>query len=188
MLMVVNQQLIFSAMSTSEGYELYSYDGNSVQLHSINPGAGDANPMDLVAMGDVLFFSADDGTNGNELFMMCVVNTSVIFQDGILTSEATGVSYQWVDCNNGYTEISGETNQTFTPSSNGSYAVVVTSSSFACPDTSACVVITNLGITDQEEDKWVVYPNPVNDRLFIDANVAIASVHLTALNGQQIQV
>src|SRR5690606_9503337 len=63
-----------------------------------------------------------------------------------------------------------------------------TSSSFACPDTSACVVITNLGITDQEEDKWVVYPNPVNDRLFIDANVAISSVHLTALNGQQIQV
>jgi len=78
-----------------------------------------------------------------------------------ITANATGVSYQWIDCGNGNAQIAGETNQSFTATSNGNYAVVITSG--ACSDTSACVVITSTGIQNITNTGNVrIYPNPTS--------------------------
>jgi hypothetical protein len=57
-----------------------------------------------------------------------------------ITADANGVSYQWLDCNNGDAVITGETAQTFVAPVSGSYAVEVSEN--GCADTSACEVIT----------------------------------------------
>ncbi|MBD3636982.1 MAG: T9SS type A sorting domain-containing protein [Crocinitomicaceae bacterium] len=77
-----------------------------------------------------------------------------------LYANATGVSYQWIDCE-GPTAISGATTQGFTPTSNGNYAVVITDG--PCSDTSDCVVVTNAGLEDNDGYGTItVFPNPSN--------------------------
>ena len=90
------------------------------------------------------------------------IDTNVL-QNGIaLTSWATGgVSYQWLDCNNGYAPIAGATNQTFIPTANGSYAVRISKTN--CTDTSACYTVTGIGMEEDLSGQIKVYPNPVKD-------------------------
>jgi hypothetical protein len=74
-------------------------------------------------------------------------------------SASSGSSYQWIDCT---TEepINGATSQTFTPTENGSYAVIVTNGA-ECSDTSDCVVIDNIGIAENISNAEItVIPNP----------------------------
>jgi hypothetical protein len=65
---------------------------------------------------------------------------------GTFTANVTGNYYQWLDCNNGYAPIAGATSKSFTPSANGSYAVIVQQGS--CRDTSGCHTITNVGVAE----------------------------------------
>ena len=78
-----------------------------------------------------------------------------------ITANQTGATYQWIDCDNGNQVIPGETNQSFTASVNGNYAVIVTQNS--CSDTSACENISTVGIkTIAKNLSITVYPNPSN--------------------------
>ena len=72
------------------------------------------------------------------------VDTSVSYaiSSSTLTALAINATYQWIDCNNNNTPISGETNQTFSPTSNGNYAVEVTQN--GCTAISNCYQINNL--------------------------------------------
>jgi hypothetical protein len=85
------------------------------------------------------------------------VDTSVVQTGAMLTSNATGASYQWIDCGTG-TMISGETNQSFTATANGNYAVVVTVG--ACSDTSMCYNVVTTGIENVSSVSLSIYPNP----------------------------
>lgn len=89
------------------------------------------------------------------------VNVSTSIMDLTITANAQGAAYQWIDCDNNNAPISGETGQSFTATSNGNYAVIVTENN--CSDTSACASITTVGV---EEIGWgvdfVVHPNPTN--------------------------
>jgi hypothetical protein len=77
-----------------------------------------------------------------------------------LTANATGATYQWVDCDNGNVIISGETNQSFTPSVSGNYAVIITQN--GCTDTSACQSMTVVSTEDFSTtlEMTRIYPNP----------------------------
>ena len=80
-----------------------------------------------------------------------------------LTSDVQGAIYQWLDCNNNNSPIAGETNQSYTASVNGDYAVEVTKSN--CTDISTCESVNNVGINSNNEINYVLYPNP-NDGSF----------------------
>ncbi len=72
-----------------------------------------------------------------------------VTQSGItLKANATSAQYKWLDCNNGYAVIAGATSQTYTPTSNGSYAVEIKQN--GCIDTSACYSITNIGVIEND--------------------------------------
>ncbi len=85
-----------------------------------------------------------------------------------LKADQSGAKYQWLDCNNGYSILSGDTNQVFTPVYNGNYAVTI--ASYPCYDTSICYNVTWAGINTpkQQTDSITVFPNPSSGLLNIN--------------------
>ncbi len=75
-----------------------------------------------------------------------------------LMANAQVAAYQWVDCNNGYSAIPGANSQSFVATSNGNYAVIVFQN--GCADTSACFLITSVGISESNDDFFHLGPNP----------------------------
>lgn len=87
-------------------------------------------------------------------------NVTVTENDNFLLANATGASYQWLNCATN-TPISGAVNQSFTPFSNGNYAVIVTQN--FCSDTSACYSFSAAGIDFSDISKLNIYPNPAQN-------------------------
>jgi Secretion system C-terminal sorting domain len=99
------------------------------------------------------------------------VNTLVSTNDTVLVANVSGVKYQWINCANGKTIIVGDTNQSFTATSNGSYAVIVNKN--GCIDTSACVTINSIGLSKINLNKQLrIHPNPSNGRFNVDTEYA----------------
>jgi len=95
------------------------------------------------------------------------VNTGVTQNGLALTSDAGNATYQWLNCDIGNSIISGETNQSFTPTLNGNYAVAVTEN--GCTDTSSCMSITVVGIIKSDFNfDFVIYPNPNSGKFIIE--------------------
>jgi ELWxxDGT repeat protein len=77
-MVVFQDRLYFAADDGTHGYELWSFDGANAELVTeINPtpdpGNGDtflmdSNPRDFAVLGDRLYFAADDGVHGRELW------------------------------------------------------------------------------------------------------------------------
>ncbi len=87
------------------------------------------------------------------------IDNSTTLQGPSISANATAATYQWINCNNGNAPISLATNQSYSPASNGDYAVIVTQNS--CSDTSACVNFIVTGMKDlTAENNISVYPNP----------------------------
>jgi Secretion system C-terminal sorting domain len=93
------------------------------------------------------------------------VDTSVVKNGVILSANAIGATYQWIDCNT-LTPIAGDTLQIFTPTVNGTYAVIVTEN--GCTDTSSCYLINSMSIDDQDVNQVKIYPNPTSDNFVIE--------------------
>jgi len=98
------------------------------------------------------------------------VDNSVIDDSPTLTSNAVGATYQWIDCDNANEPITGETNASFTATTNGNYAVIVTEN--GCTDTSDCITISNVGLEEIQNNNvgLSIYPNPSTGRFAIDHN------------------
>lgn len=104
--------------------------------------------------------------------------------DGVLTSNP-GVSYQWINCATN-TAIAGETNQTFTPTANGNYAVLTTNGD-GCVDTSNCFSITNVGISEQDEMYFSMVPNPSKDIVTFTFTTENATITLVDMKGNLVK-
>jgi hypothetical protein len=115
------------------------------------------------------------------------VNNGVTQVGNVLTANAIDAAYQWLDCNNNFAPLVGETNMVLNASANGSYAVEVVEN--GCTDTSACVVVNTFGIENNGETNLMIYPNPTEGVIQIqtDANVLIEWARLVNLNGQVLQ-
>lgn len=86
----------------------------------------------------------------------------VVQNGAALNATATNVTYQWFDCNANQ-NISGETNQSFTPSNSGRYSVIVNELSLGCQNGSNCIDYTFVGIDDFNTSSSIsVYPNPAS--------------------------
>lgn len=98
---------------------------------------------------------------GKTLTQQTIDNSVTNDNTGTLTATLTGATYQWINCNNANTPISGATTQTFSPTTTGSYAVVLTKN--GCSATSTCESVTTLGVNSNEFAKSIsMYPNPTN--------------------------
>ena len=115
------------------------------------------------------------------------IDKTVTQNTTLLTSNETGATYQWVDCNNSNTPISGQTNQQFIPTMSGNYAVEITKNN--CTKLSVCTSFNVLGIGDYELQNIALFPNPVKDKLTITGiqnNSSVLNVKLVSITGKEI--
>ena len=79
------------------------------------------------------------------------INNDLIQNGTLLTADQNSATYQWLDCANNYAVINGETNQSFTATITGYYAVEITITD-ACGgvqvDTSSCHLVDYSGIEE----------------------------------------
>ncbi|WP_317897114.1 LamG-like jellyroll fold domain-containing protein [Aurantibacillus circumpalustris] len=110
------------------------------------------------------------------------VSTSI---SGItILANAIGASYQWIKCDD-KSILPGETGQSLSNATDGSYAVIVTLNN--CSDTSACVNITTVGLNKSELNTQVkIYPNPVSQKLIIETRLSSGTISLMTVLGQEI--
>lgn len=104
----------------------------------------------------------------------------------VATTNATA-TYQWIDCNNQFAVIAGETGATFNPAENGSYAVIVTQN--GCSDTSACTIINQLAIEENALENTVLYPNPVeqNGTLTVTLASEVETYEICTTDGRTVK-
>lgn len=78
-------------------------------------------------------------------------------------------TFQWIDCATG-NQVAGATSASFSPTANGSYAVLAGNPA-GCLDTSNCVTISTIGIDELALNASVrVYPNPAVDVIHVVSN------------------
>lgn len=142
----------------------YTSSTNSV---TYNVPGGSANGCDSIVTLDLTINSVD------------VSVTTSAFE---LTANESNALYQWVDCENNFAAIAGETSQSFTATANGNYAVVVTGAN-GCTNTSACMAITTISV---EENSLVtgltVSPNPTDGAFSISTNSYSGQVNIEVMD------
>ena len=98
------------------------------------------------------------------------VNNTLSSSGATITANESGATFQWVDCNNNHTAIPGETNQSYTATENGNYAVIVTVNN--CTDTSACYIVNHLGFLESKDlFNYRIYPNPAKESIYVESNL-----------------
>lgn len=104
-----------------------------------------------------------------------------------ITANEASATYQWIDCDNANAPINGETNQSFTATKNGNYAVIINNGT--CQSTSECVNINSVGIEEFNKTLVQFYPNPSNGNVqikLLNANQTIGSVNVINLLGKEV--
>jgi hypothetical protein len=108
------------------------------------------------------------------------VDTAVTVSDPTLTANAVDATYQWIDCGT-MQPIPGETNQSFTATSNGTYAVEVTQNN--CADTSACYEILSVDLPDIVFGaNFNVYPNPTDGFVSIHLGEVFENLYVKVMD------
>lgn len=154
---------IVNSSSDSSHLFLTANDSDSVYV------SYDVN-SDCTLFSDTLFIDLIDVENG------AVLNGTE------LSAVAIGASYQWLDCNNNYAPILGETNQSYFPTIDGEYAVQVAKN--GCIDTSECIEYVNPSnsLVDYNWESLAFYPNPTSKYLTIDLGKAQSKVTIKINN------
>ncbi len=129
--------------------------------------------VNYTSSNNVATFNAGPTVNGCDSIVtldLIIINVSDIttsVSGGTITANNSSAEYQWLDCDNGNAIISGETSQSFTPTTTGNYAVELTEN--GCVETSACVSVITSGIVENSfEDALIIYPNPTNGNFSVD--------------------
>jgi len=137
--------------------------GNSATLSLTNVTQANAGSYSLTATG-----ACGNATSTPAILTVNTVSPVAILSNQSLSVSTPGV-YQWLNCNTGNSPISGQTANTFAPSSSGLYAVRVTTSA-GCIGTSPCVSFTVTGVeVEKALPKINFFPNPADNELNINS-------------------
>ncbi|RZJ30585.1 MAG: T9SS type A sorting domain-containing protein [Flavobacterium sp.] len=115
-----------------------------------------------------------------------VMTTGVTVNETSLTADrdATGTTYQWVDCNNANAPIEGATGQTFSPTASGSYACMLDTG--GCTGMSECKTFNLLGNGQFNMNNVQLYPNPTTGLLHLSGNLNVKSVEVYNMLGMKV--
>jgi len=172
-----------------------SAPGVGLKWYTTEAGAGfstTAPTPSTTTLGTVSYWVAQEDADGCEsersvIEVHTVINDTQITQNGNELSVAqAGATYQWGICQGStFTPIVGATTQTYMVDAIGSYAVDVTLGT--CTSRSACFDITTLNTASFDSSKISVYPNPVQQNLFIDlGDSSKANLIFFDVNGRRI--
>ncbi|TVR77625.1 MAG: T9SS C-terminal target domain-containing protein, partial [Chitinophagaceae bacterium] len=96
------------------------------------------------------------------------IDTSITLTWLTLISNQSEATYQWLNCDDNFAPVSGETQQSFLPMDNGNYAVEITKD--GCTEVSECIPYMLISTKDFDisENRILIYPNPATAKFFID--------------------
>lgn len=94
-------------------------------------------------------------------------------------------SYQWVNCDNGFTPIVGATGQFYVFQNNGNYAAVLTLN--GCSDTTECYAVFQVGLDNFNIEPTSVFPNPSNGIYYMDNSTNVESIIVLNYLGEYVQ-
>lgn len=115
------------------------------------------------------------------------IDTTVTINENTLTANMSDATYQWFDCDSGE-NIPFATDQAFTATSTGNYAVSITNY-LNCTEVSGCNMIVISGINETNyANSITVYPNPNTGMIYIRNNSSypVSTVTVMNLAGQSI--
>ncbi len=168
--------------SSAGGGITYSWSGpNNFTSTLQNPGISNVN-----SNGTGVYTVTVTATNGcsdmaSVNVLVNTVNATATINGAVLSATAGGAVYQWVDCAT-FTPINNATNQTFIPSQNGQYAVIVTEN--GCTDTSACLTVVSAGVTGNSvSNEVVIYPTPVFNELHVFTGLQVKQLMVYSATG-----
>jgi len=150
------------------GNAIWDFGGNSTSPNQIdNPSV---TAFTTVGQHDII-----EGSNTymDFIYISCSVDPTATQTGTLLTANASGAEYQWINCATG-SDIAGETNQMYTPTETGSYAVIVTEGE--CSDTSSCYTVDYTGLDELTVNGLEIYPNPVTDKMMLNFNPSLEGV------------
>jgi len=167
----------YSAVLVGESWET---NDQTPDYHTSNDRSED---IDLPYMTEltklVLAYTA------TEVNLIAIDNTVTENTTSLVSNESSG-SYQWYNCDT-ESSINGATSQTFTPTTDGNYAVEVSNGS--CTEISNCVSFTVLSIEEFTSNELRIYPNPVTSILkienYLEANLRIT---INDISGKEINI
>jgi hypothetical protein len=180
----INDNFVGSS-TDSEWYLLFTYEVKDYLVDGNNDILIRTNNLDGGSCFNYAFaafcLNIESGTNPE----VNIIN----FENDLI---ATGVfdTYQWVDCDNNFAAIPGETDFLYTPVISGNYALVATVG--VCTDTSDCQSVNIMPSSVSEPSEDCIrhsYPNPTNDgSLLLDiANAAGETlVEVYSVNGVKV--
>ncbi|MCD4679891.1 MAG: T9SS type A sorting domain-containing protein, partial [Bacteroidales bacterium] len=165
MLTINNSNTVFESATACDSY-FWTVDGNTYT----NSGVYSSTLTNVAGCDSTIILNLTIRT----------VDTSVTVNSTTITANATGAYYQWIDCST-MLPISGEVNQSYTATANGSYAVII--NEYGCTDTSFCYSITTVGILENTfESLFSIYPNPTTGQLTITFKETYDQITLTVKN------
>jgi hypothetical protein len=92
-------------------------------------------------------------------------SVSILWNFITMTASVSGVEYQWIDAATNEA-IPGATQQSFTPTEDGSYYVAI-STADGCSASSQTLDIVNLGLEEVKKGQIILYPNPTSSLITI---------------------
>ncbi len=114
------------------------------------------------------------------------IDSSVTLSGTTLTAVSSGGVYEWLNCSTGFSVIAGQTAQSFTAPSNGSYAMKISEN--GCTDTSSCYSFVTVGLDHSLQSEISIFPNPTPDFITIQfANKGTSTIRITDLRGIEIE-
>lgn len=122
------------------------------------------------------------------LTIATVSNTGVTVSGATLTADlllGPGVSMNWLNCDNAFAPIPGASGQSYTPTINGNFAVRIVEN--GCVDTSACYLIDEAGLDNNNLTAVSIVPNPTNNAVKISFEASEARLTILDLNGKILQ-
>jgi len=199
---IFGSQTLTAAGTFSEVYtNADGCDSTKVMVLSMNQAASDSSAATICSgetytlgaqslttagtYSEVFQSAAANGCDSTQVLTLTVnsADTAVTQSGATLTAEAVGAVYQWIDCDDNNAPISGKTNQNFTASANGNYAVIVTENN--CTDTSSCYNVTGFGIVENSFGSDIkFYPNPTQNKVSIELDKAYSDLLITVTNLQ----
>lgn len=145
--------------SINGGTFLWSPEGQTSSSISVSPSTSSTYSVVYTLNG------CSSTTSTGVVTVAPLPQTGISNTLNVLSAMENNGNYQWLDCFDN-SVITGETNQSFSPSVNGNYAVEINLN--GCLDTSDCIAITTLDALEIDSDfNLLVYPNPVDDVLII---------------------
>lgn len=94
------------------------------------------------------------------------IDSTITMHNDTLIANQTGATYQWLNCEEGYAEIPGETSINFIPHTQGAYAVEITYEN--CTVVSECMIVQWWSTPENLVDNINLYSKPIEDMVYLD--------------------